>query len=112
MSSALTDSIWVYILNSIVVVICLISVIFVVLQPHVVGEVVAVVAGLASSVATSLITIMLKSTGAEERKEDTMAKVAMRLLERLDEEITVQGTKVSIKRGESEMTVCEEQDKE
>lgn len=103
MGKALGNSPLVYLLNTLCVMACLASIMFISMHPGIDSSVLAVVSGTAGTIAGSLITIMLKSTGSDEQKEDPMVKVAMKLLDRLDEDITIKGTQVNIKRGDSEM---------
>lgn len=106
--SNISESPLVYAFNAMCVMACLASIIFTAMQPGIESSLVAVVAGTAGSIAGSIVTIMVKSAGAQEESAEVMlSELLKQAIENSNpnEEINVIDGHVTISRGNSKFNV-------
>lgn len=105
MPKQLKNSLFVFALMTICIMICVAVVVFTVLQPGIAPEIVAVIASMSTAVSQALIRNISEMLGVTEEKEDPLKIVALKLLENDKETIEIKEGKINIIRGNKEIVV-------
>lgn len=102
-----SNSLFVYVINGLIVMACLASIIYTAMIPGIDQSVIAVVSGAAGTISGAIISVMLKSTGTEEYKNPSH-EIAMQLLKNMGENVIVNKEQVQMTRGNHVTTISQD----